>query len=75
MLGTAGEQPRALDLLQRETEGNALFVVETVRTLAAEAGRLQEVARMPLPETVFSGVCSRLFAGAWRGCRRPIAPC
>jgi len=55
MLGAAGEQPRVLDLLQRETEGNALFLVETVRTLAAEAGRLQEVAAMTLPDTIFPG--------------------
>ena len=55
MLGAAGARPQVLDLLQRETEGNALFLVETVRTLAEKAGRLQEVADIPLPATIFPG--------------------
>ncbi len=55
MLGPDGAQPQLSDLLQRETEGNAFFLVETVRTLAEEAGRLQEVPGIRLPETIFSG--------------------
>jgi tetratricopeptide (TPR) repeat protein len=55
MLGRPGSQPRVLDLLRRETEGNAFFLVETVRALAEEAGRLAAVGTMELPETVFAG--------------------
>lgn len=55
MLGEAGERPQVLTLLQRETEGNAFFLVEVVRALAEGAGRLSEVGQSPLPETVFAG--------------------
>ncbi|MBZ0300303.1 MAG: protein kinase, partial [Anaerolineae bacterium] len=39
MLGEVGKQADVLKLLQRETEGNAFFLVETVRALAEEAGQ------------------------------------
>lgn len=57
MLGIAGSSERVVALLQRETEGNPFFLVETVRVLAEEAGKLDEIATMTLPEKVFpSGV-------------------
>lgn len=55
MLGESGKQPDVLELLQRETEGNAFFLVEIVRALAEEAGQLADVGRMTLPATVFTG--------------------
>jgi tetratricopeptide (TPR) repeat protein len=55
MLGDQGAQRQVLDLLHKETEGNAFFLVETVRALAEEAGRLGLVGQRPLPETVFAG--------------------
>jgi tetratricopeptide (TPR) repeat protein len=55
MLGIVGREPQVLDLLQKETEGNVFFLVETVRTLAEEAGRLSNVGRMTLPHSVFAG--------------------
>lgn len=61
MLGIAGKQPQVLDLLQTETEGNAFFLVETVRVLAEEAGRLEAVGQMALPEEVFAGGVQRLL--------------
>jgi tetratricopeptide (TPR) repeat protein len=57
MLGDAGKQPVLLELLKRETEGNIFFMVEVVRALAEEAGRLSEIGKAALPETVYaSGV-------------------
>ncbi|MEM7531070.1 MAG: tetratricopeptide repeat protein, partial [Chloroflexota bacterium] len=53
MLGDVGQQPEILSLLQRETEGNAFFLVEVVRALAEEAGRLGNIANINLPEHVF----------------------
>ena len=53
ILGPAGQSEAVLTLLQRETEGNAFFVVEVVRALAEEAGRLTEIGAMVLPEQVF----------------------
>jgi tetratricopeptide (TPR) repeat protein len=61
MLGDAGRQPEIVELLQRETEGNAFFMAEVVRALAGEAGRLTEVGRARLPETVFTGELRRVM--------------
>jgi tetratricopeptide (TPR) repeat protein/tRNA A-37 threonylcarbamoyl transferase component Bud32 len=56
MLGeTVGSQQPVIDLLQRETEGNAFFLVEVVRALAEDAGRLDFIGTRTLPETVFAG--------------------
>jgi tRNA A-37 threonylcarbamoyl transferase component Bud32/tetratricopeptide (TPR) repeat protein len=55
MIGEAGRTPQVLELLQRETEGNPFFLVEVVRTLAEEAGRLERIGAAPLPERVFAG--------------------
>lgn len=49
MLGPAGAQPEVVDWLARETEGNIFFLVETVRALAEEAGRLDRVGQKELP--------------------------
>lgn len=54
MLGEAGDKPEVLDLLRRETEGNAFFLVEVVRALAEDAGSLDEVGRVTLPPSVFA---------------------
>ncbi len=53
MLGRVGNNPEVLALLQRETEGNAFFLVEVVRALAEEAGRLSAVGQIPLPQQLF----------------------
>jgi tetratricopeptide (TPR) repeat protein len=55
MLGDAGRQPELLALLARETEGNAFFLVETVRALAEQAGRLSDVGQGTLPSRLFPG--------------------
>lgn len=55
MLGESGQQPDVLKLLQRETEGNVFFLVEVVRALAEQAGRLHDIGRITLPAQVFAG--------------------
>jgi predicted ATPase len=55
MLGAANISPQLVELLQRETEGNAFFVVETVRVLAEQAGDLEQVGQMEIPERVLGG--------------------
>jgi eukaryotic-like serine/threonine-protein kinase len=61
MLGTVGRQSQIVDLLQRETEGNPFFVIEVVRALAEEAGRLDKIGVMRLPEHVFTGGVRRII--------------
>ncbi len=61
ILGKAGQEPRIVEFLQRETEGNVFFLVEVVRALAEEAGHLSEVGRKTLPERVFAGGVARII--------------
>ncbi len=39
--------------LQEQSEGNTFFLVEVVRALAEQAGQLDTIVKMSLPETVF----------------------
>ena len=55
MLGAAGRNPRVVELLQRETEGNVFFLIEVARVLAEEAGGLDQIGLLPLPKRVFAG--------------------
>ena len=55
MLGQSGELHDVVDLIQKETDGNAFFIVEVVRALAEEAGRLSHIGRKTLPAQVFAG--------------------
>ncbi|MGQ9907256.1 MAG: serine/threonine-protein kinase [Candidatus Flexifilum sp.] len=55
MLGPAGRSPELLELLQKETEGNTFFLVESVRALAEESGQLDRVGSAPLPMRVLTG--------------------
>lgn len=54
MLGTVGTNEGLVSLLERETEGNALFIIEVVRALAEEAGELENIGRVTLPYRVFA---------------------
>ena len=49
MLGEAGQQTAVVELLQKESEGNAFFLVEVVRALAEEAGSLNAISELKLP--------------------------
>ena len=52
ILGEAGKNPHLVALLMKETEGNVLFLVETIRALAEESGRLTEIGKSGLPDSV-----------------------
>lgn len=55
MLGQQGANEQVVALLEKETEGNLFFLVETVRALAEEAGSLAGIGRATLPANVFTG--------------------
>ncbi len=61
MLGETGAQPHVIDLIQRETEGNLFFLVEVIRALAEDAGGLQNIGLITLPEHVLVGSVERLI--------------
>ncbi|NJK80763.1 MAG: protein kinase [Chloroflexaceae bacterium] len=58
MLGQeSGQRADLMAYLQQQTEGNVYFMVETVRALAEEAGQLQAVGVIGLPDNLLaSGV-------------------
>jgi len=60
MLGAAGREPRVLELLERETEGNVFFIIEVVRALAEEAGQLDRVGTVRLPDHIFADGITRV---------------
>lgn len=55
MLGESGRQSDVVALIKRETEGNVYFMVEVVRALAENSGRLSDVGNRTLPETLLAG--------------------
>ena len=62
MIGDAGKRADVVKLLQRETEGNLYFLIETVRTLAEEAGALHNIGVDTLPRSVLAGGVQKLIA-------------
>lgn len=61
ILGEAGSRPEIVTYLHRETEGNIFFMVEMIRALADEAGRLEKVAAMSLPPSLVVGGISAVL--------------
>ena len=55
MIGRSARHRELLDLVAAETEGNAYFIVEVMRALAAEAGTLAAVGRLLPPAQVTAG--------------------
>lgn len=47
-------QEAVIDLLERESEGNVFFIIEVMRALAEETGRLDLIGTQTLPPTVFA---------------------
>ncbi len=62
MLGAVGERSDVIATLQRETEGNAFFIVEVLRALAELSGGLEYVGQHTLPVGVFAVGIQRLIA-------------
>ncbi len=52
ILGERGQDAQLISFLQRETEGNALFLVEVMRVLAENSGTLEEIRGEMLPANV-----------------------
>ncbi len=55
MLGEAGDHPALLAYLQKESEGNAFFLVELARALAETAGQLDQVNQVALTPGLLTG--------------------
>ncbi len=55
MLGHTQNTRDVITLLQRETAGNAFFIIEVVRALAEDAGRLANIGSLTLPSHIVTG--------------------
>jgi len=55
MIGQLGTNDQVIELIQKETEGNLFFLVETVRALAEETGGLEQIGMTTLPDGIFTG--------------------
>ena len=53
MIGKASQTPTVIDRLQRESDGNVLFLIETIRFLAEQTGNLADIGAAALPDTIF----------------------
>lgn len=53
--------PEFTAVIERETEGNVLFIVEILRALAQEAGSLQDVVSNTLPMSILAGGIDRVL--------------
>lgn len=60
MLGQKQAHPEVVQLLTQETEGNVFFIVEVMRLLAEDAGKLSDVGTYTLPAHVFGGGMERV---------------
>src|SRR5258708_6424066 len=61
ILGTVSNQPQLLELLHRETEGNACLLVEAMRSLAEEVGTLERSDSMSLAGRSIAGGTRQLI--------------
>jgi eukaryotic-like serine/threonine-protein kinase len=66
MLGAAGSRRNFVDYLCRQTEGNPFFLVEIVRALAEQAGRLDRIDDIEAPESMLTGGIERVVLGRIR---------
>ncbi len=54
MIGQAGADSHLVAALQRQTEGNVFFLVETLRALAEDAPSLEAIGSAPIPERIIT---------------------
>lgn len=55
MLGTPEQTEPLVDLLHRETDGNALFIIEVMRALAESTGRVDMIGARTVPQYIIAG--------------------
>ena len=60
MLGARGAAPELVSYLCRQTEGNPFFLIEVVRALAEQAGQLDRISELDLPQGVLTGGIERM---------------
>jgi tetratricopeptide (TPR) repeat protein len=61
MLGEPGKRDELVQTIQRNSEGNTFFIIETVRAMAEEHGSLEKVTTAELPQVVFTGSMRELM--------------
>ncbi len=60
MLGDAGSRPQVVNFLNQHTEGNVFFLIEVVRVLAEDAGRITDIGLNTLPTHIIADGVQRV---------------
>lgn len=55
MIGEVAKREDVHQLLMEESQGNVFFLIDVIRALAEQAGRLRHIGYMPLPENLLVG--------------------
>lgn len=61
MIGAAGKEDHLVEYLQEQSEGNVLFLVEVMRSLADDVGHLRGIGSKTLPPQVVAGGIQRII--------------
>ena len=61
ILGQRTLRSEFIETLHRHTEGNVFFLIESIRALAEDAGRLEDVVNVTLPESLITGGMERII--------------
>ncbi|MEM7346118.1 MAG: tetratricopeptide repeat protein, partial [Chloroflexota bacterium] len=61
MVGETNVTPELISLLSKQSEGNTFFIIEAMRALAEEAGRLETVGQMSLPTHILTSGMATLL--------------
>lgn len=62
IIGAAGGRRHLVDYLETQTEGNVLFIIETIRALAGEFGELRLIGMETLPPNIVAAGIEQIIA-------------
>lgn len=61
LLGETKKIQPLVELLQKETQGNALFIIEVIRALAESVGSIDRITSQTIPDFIMSGGMNRIL--------------
>ncbi len=65
ILGEEGKRDEIVSYLHEHSEGNVYFMLEILRALAEESGKLRQISTIQLPKQVFAGGIQQVMLRRW----------
>jgi tetratricopeptide (TPR) repeat protein len=62
MIGAGGQREDVIARLQRESDGNVFFLIETIRFLSEQFGQLAQIGAEALPATIYPESIAQIMA-------------